>query len=158
MEGRSANLDEQEIWFHHLGVSVRDIDGSIDWWQRMLGFTLERRYVLESIPAEIAMMANGALHVELLCKPGSRPADAERRVPDDDLQTCGNKHIALSVANVRAMVEVLKAKGVDVVWVKDLPNGRSASFIRDNEGNLIELVQFPKVAQSVAIVPPVTGA
>lgn len=143
----------QEIWFHHLGVSVRDMSGSIDWWQRMLGFTLERRYWLDSIPAEIAMLANGALHVELLCRPDVKPADAERRVPDDDLRTCGNKHIALSVRDVRAMVEVLRHKGVDVVWVKDLPNGRSASFIRDYEGNLIELVQFPRVAEPVAVVP-----
>lgn len=146
-------MSGQEIWFHHVGVSVADMDGSVDWWQRMLGFTLQRRYVLESIPAEIAMLANGALHVELLRVTEPRPADTERRVPDDDLRTCGNKHIALSVADVRAMVETLRAKGVDVVWVKDLPNGRSASFIRDNEGNLIELVQFPKVSEGLAVVP-----
>ncbi|MGE4432167.1 MAG: VOC family protein [Sphingobium sp.] len=146
-------MDNQEIWFHHLGVSVRDMDGSIGWWRRMLGFTLERRYWLDSIPAEIAMLANGALHVELLCRPDSKPADAERRVPDDDLRTCGNKHMALSVADVRGMVEALQAKGVDLVWVKDLPNGCSAAFIRDNEGNLIELVEFPKVADPVAVVP-----
>lgn len=142
-----------EFWFHHVGVSVADMDGSIDWWQRMLGFSLQRRYRLESIPAEIAVLANGAVHVELLSVPNARPASIERHVPDDDLQTCGNKHIALSVENVRATVDLLRGRGVDIVWVKDLPNGRSASFIRDNEGNLIELVQFPKVDDCVAVMP-----
>lgn len=145
----------QEIWFHHVGVSVADMDASIDWWRHMLGFALQRRYWLESIPAEIAILANGALHVELLSVPDPKPADRERRVPDDDLKTCGNKHIALSVGDVWALVDVLRAKGADIVWVKDLPNGRAASFIRDNEGNLIELVQFPKVDDPAAQVPEV---
>lgn len=146
-------MSGQELWFHHVGVSVADMDAAIDWWQRMLGFTLQRRYVLDSIPAEIAMLANGALHVELLRVAAPKAASTERHVPDDDLRTCGNKHVAFSVADVRAMVETLRGKGVDVVWVKDLPNGRAASFIRDNEGNLIELVQFPKVDEGLAVVP-----
>lgn len=142
----------QELWFHHVGVSVADMDASIAWWERMLGFTLQRRYELASIPAEIAVLGNGALHVELLKVPAPRPADTERRVPDDDLQTCGNKHVAFSVADVRGLVETLRARGADIVWIKDLPNGRAASFIRDNEGNLIEFVQFPKVEPPLATI------
>lgn len=146
-------MDGQELWFHHVGVSVSDMDASIQWWEAMLGFTLQRRYVLESIPAEIAMLANGALHVELLRVPHPKAADAERHVPDDDLRTCGNKHVAFSVADVGAFIEMLRARGVDIVWLKHLPNGRAASFIRDNEGNLIEIVQFPKVPDARAVVP-----
>lgn len=138
-------MADQELWFHHVGVSVADLDASIAWWETVLRFKLERRYTLATIPAEIAVLSNGALHVELLKVPAPRAADAERRIPDDDLQTCGNKHVAFSVENVRAFVETLKARGADIVWIKDLPNGRSASFIRDNEGNLIEFVQWPKV-------------
>jgi catechol 2,3-dioxygenase-like lactoylglutathione lyase family enzyme len=151
--GDGGGMTSQEFWFHHVGVSVADMDGSIDWWQRMLGFSLLRRYWLDSIPAEIAMLANGAVHVELLCSPDARPASPERRVPDDDLKTCGNKHVAFSVADVRGLAERLRARGVDVVWIKDLPGGRSAAFIRDNEDNLIELVQFPKVDAPEAFVP-----
>ena len=131
----------QELWFHHVGVSVADLDASIAWWERILGFRVERRYTLATIPAEIAVLSNGSLHVELLKVPSPKPADTERRVPYDDLQTCGNKHVAFSVENVRAFVEILRERGADIVWIKDLPNGRSASFIRDNEGNLIEFVQ-----------------
>lgn len=142
-----------EVWFHHVGVSVADMDGSIAWWRDMLGFQPLRRYHLASIPAEIAILANGALHVELLCRPDAKPADAQRRIPDDDLKTLGNKHVAFSVGNVRAVIDRLCAKGVDLVWIKDFPDGRAAAFIRDNEGNLIEFVQWPKVEDPRAFLP-----
>jgi len=142
-----------EFWFHHVGVSVADIDAALVWWEEMLGFTLERRYWLEAIPAEIAMIRNGALHVELFQVPDPKRKSPERSVPDDDVQTVGNKHVAFSVADVRATVDRLRAKGADIVWVKDLPNGRAAAFIRDNEGNLIEFVQWPKVADPTARLP-----
>lgn len=141
-----------EIWFHHAGISVADLDASIDWWRRVLGFRLLRRYMLASIPAEIAMLANGPLNIELLKVPRPAPADPARKEPDADLQTCGNKHVCFSVADVRGVVEILRRRGADIVWVRDLPNGRVASFIRDNEGNLIELVEFPKVSDEHAYI------
>jgi len=142
-----------ELWFHHVGVSVADMDAAIAWWREMLGFEPLRRYHLASIPAEIAMLGNGALHVELLHRPDARPADPERREPDDDLKTLGNKHIAFSVEDVRGVIAMLREKGVDVVWLKEFPDGRAASFIRDNEGNLIEFVQWPKVDEPRALLP-----
>lgn len=145
-------MPDQQFWFHHVGVSVADMDGSIAWWEDILGFTLERRYVLANIPAEIAMLANGPLHVELLKVPAPKPAAAERHVPDDDLQTCGNKHVAFSVADVRAFIAEISGRGAEVVWLKELSNGRAASFIRDNEGNLIEFVQFPRIDEAVATI------
>ncbi|WP_068086394.1 VOC family protein [Novosphingobium rosa] len=146
-------MEKRELWFHHVGVSVADMDGAIAWWREMLGFDLMRRYHLASIPAEIAILGNGALHVELLCRPDARPADPERRIPDDDLKTLGNKHVAFSVADVRGVIARLREKGVDVVWLKEFPDGRAASFIRDNEGNLIEFVQWAKVEPAKAFLP-----
>jgi catechol 2,3-dioxygenase-like lactoylglutathione lyase family enzyme len=119
----------------------------------MLGFTLERRYRLEAIPAEIAMIRNGALHVELFQVPDPQPKSPERSVPDDDVRTVGNKHVAFSVVDVRTTLEGLRAKGADIVWLKELSNGRAAAFIRDNEGNLIEFVQWPKVGDPTAVLP-----
>jgi methylmalonyl-CoA/ethylmalonyl-CoA epimerase len=145
-------MPAQQFRFHHVGVSVADMDASIAWWERILGFTLERRYMLATIPAEIAMLANGPLHVELLKVPAPKAAAAERHMPDDDLQTCGNKHVAFSVEDVRAFIAEISGRGADVVWLKELPNGRAASFIRDNEGNLIEFVQFPGVDEEVAAI------
>jgi len=142
----------QELWSHHVGIAVANMDASIGWWRDVLGFALLRRYHIESIPAEVAVLGNGALHIELLCRPDARPADAERRIPDDDLKTRGTKHVAFSVEDVRGFIATIAARGADVVWLKEFPDGRAASFIRDNEGNLIEFVQWPKVADPRAAI------
>ena len=145
-------MAEQELWFHHLGVSVADLGASIAWWQDMLGFELLRRYAIESIPAEVAVLGNGALHVELLSVAGATPADPARRVPDEDLRTLGNKHVAFCVGDVRGFIATIGARGADIVWLREFSDGRAASFVRDNEGNLIEFVQWPKVASPRAAI------
>ncbi len=147
-------MDKLEFWYHHSGISVFDMDASIAWWQKMLDFQLERRYILEHIPAEIACLSNGPLTIELLKFPRPVLADPTRHTPDDDLKTCGNKHTAFSVHDVKKFTDQLRRRGVDVVWVKELANGRAAGFIRDNEGNLIEFVQFPKPAHQIACIYP----
>lgn len=141
-----------EFWYHHVGVSVADMDGSIDWYDRVLGFKLERRNHVASIPAEIAILRNGDMHVELLKVPNPAPAAVERQTPDDDLQTCGNKHISFSCADVHSVVAVLRERGADIVWVKDQGNGRVNTFLRDFEGNLIEFLQYPKVEDPRAVL------
>jgi methylmalonyl-CoA/ethylmalonyl-CoA epimerase len=98
--------------------------------------------------AEIAILRNGPLHIELIRVLKPKQASIERSIPDTDIKTCGHKHIALSVEDARKFVSVLAQRGADVVWIRDLPQGRTAAFIRDNELNLIEIVQFSKIVNS----------
>jgi methylmalonyl-CoA/ethylmalonyl-CoA epimerase len=142
-------MAELEFWYHHVGVSVPDMDAAIAWYDRVLGFKLERRFMIGSIPAEIAILKHGALHVELF-KPGDpRPLPPERREPDLDARTHGNKHVAFSVSDVDAFADELRRRGADIVWVKHFPDGRANIFIRDNSGNLIEFLQMPKESQFI---------
>lgn len=128
--------------FHHGGISVPDLDAAIEWYGRVLGFTLERRFPIPTIPAQVAMIANGDLRLELFEVPGAAPLPDERRIPDRDVHTHGNKHVAFVAEDVVALYEELKARGADLVWLKVMPHG-SACFIRDLAGNLIEFVQGP---------------
>lgn len=129
-----------EFWHHHGGVSVPDLEASIRWYRDMLGFELERRFPIPSIPAEVAMLRNGPLHMELFQVPGAKLLPEERRTPDTDLCTHGNKHVSFAVTDVRPFAEELRRRGVDIVWVREMAHG-SNIFIRDNSGNLIEFVQ-----------------
>lgn len=131
--------------YHHVGVSVPDLDAAIDWYGRVLGFRLLRRLRIESIPAEAAVLGNGSLHVELFAVDGAQPLPAERREPDLDLRTHGNKHVAFAVEDVEAFAAELRRRGADIVWVRKLPFGTNA-FIRDVAGNLIEFVQQANAA------------
>ncbi|MDF7776080.1 VOC family protein [Sphingomonas sp. AOB5] len=133
---------EMNFWYHHGGVSVADLDASIAWYRDVLGFELDKRFHVPTIPADIAMMRNGDLYFELFEVPGSKALPHDRRVPDDDLQTQGNKHVAFVVQDAAAFAAEIESRGADIVWVKKMPHGSNA-FIRDNSGNLIEFVEEP---------------
>jgi methylmalonyl-CoA/ethylmalonyl-CoA epimerase len=138
-----------EFWHHHGGVSVPDLDAAIAWWRTVLGFEVEARFPIPAIPAEVAMLVNGPLHIELFQVAGAKPLPAERRQPDTDVYTHGNKHVSFAVESVRDFAEELKRRGADIVWVKEMKHG-SNIFIRDNAGNLIEFVQSSKPTATVS--------
>ena len=137
-------MSQFEFWHHHLGVSVPDLEASIDWYGRVLGFELVRRQRIETIPAEVAILKHGAMHIELFQAAGAKSLPPERREPDSDVRTHGNKHIAFGVADVDAFAQELRRRGADVVWVKHFPHGGANIFIRDNAGNLIEFLEAPQ--------------
>jgi methylmalonyl-CoA/ethylmalonyl-CoA epimerase len=139
-----------EFWHHHVGVSVPDLEASIDWYQRVLGFRLARRIRIDTIPADVAILKHGALHIELFQAQGARPLPPERREPDADVRTHGNKHVAFAVADVDAFAAELRRRGADLVWVKHFEHGGANIFIRDNAGNLIEFLQAPLDPQLTA--------
>jgi methylmalonyl-CoA/ethylmalonyl-CoA epimerase len=141
-----------EFWHHHAGVSVPDLEEAIAWWRKVLGFEVAKRFPIPAIPAEVAMLQNGPLHVELFHVPGAKPLPEERRTPDRDLHTHGNKHVAFGVHNVREFAAELTRRGADIVWVREMPHG-SNIFIRDNAGNLIEFVEEPKSDAGSALLP-----
>ena len=107
----------------------------------MLGFELERRIVIESIPANVAVLKNGNLRMELFEATGGKAPSEERSIPDQDIKTWGNKHVSFAVDDVIVVGEELKRRGADIVWIKKLPFGGANIFLRDNAGNLIEFVQ-----------------
>jgi methylmalonyl-CoA/ethylmalonyl-CoA epimerase len=138
-----------EFWHHHGGVSVPNLDEAIAWWEKVLGFEVAKRFAIPTIPAQVAMLCNGPLHIELFEVPGAKPLPPERRLPDTDVHTHGNKHVAFAVNDVREFAAELRRRGADIVWVKEMAHG-SNIFIRDNAGNLIEFVQEQKSSDASA--------
>ena len=137
-----------EFWHHHGGVSVPDLDAAIVWWRTVLGFEVAERFPIPAIPADVAMLVNGPLHIELFQVAGAKPLPDERRQPDTDVYTHGNKHVSFAVDNVREFAAELRRRGADIVWIKEMKHG-SNIFIRDNAGNLIEFVQSTKPTETV---------
>lgn len=128
---------------HHGAISVADMEETLDWYQRVLGFALERRFFIPSIPADTAIIRNGDLRMEVFCVPGAAPLPEDRRVPDSDNRTIGNKHVAFQIAGrTEDFCAELERRGADIVWMKRMPHG-AGLFIRDNSGNLIEFVEEP---------------
>ena len=141
--GPSNSTHPFELKFHHAGISVPNLDSSIAWYSEMLGFELVKKDYLPPAKAKLAFLRRGDLRVELFEVDGAAPLPEDRRDPDKDVGTHGNKHFCFAVKNVRATVEELKRRGVDIVFVKDVNPTMTVSYIRDNAGNLIELAQQP---------------
>ncbi|MBK8629139.1 MAG: VOC family protein [Sphingomonadales bacterium] len=126
--------------FHHGGVSVPSLDDAIDWYGRVLGFELERRFYIEAAKSHAAMVCKGALRFELFEVEGAAALPEDRRHPPSDLRTHGNKHVAFRVDDLEAFLEEVEAKGADVAFVVREAFGKGC-FLRDCAGNLIEFVE-----------------
>jgi methylmalonyl-CoA/ethylmalonyl-CoA epimerase len=144
---------KSEFWHHHGGISVPDLETAIAWWRKVLGFEVERRFPIPSIPAQVVILKNGPLHIELFEVEGAKSLPDERREPDTDVYTHGNKHVSFAVESVREFAEQLKVRGADIVWVKQMEQGANI-FIRDNAGNLVEFVESAKPAHGYAELSP----
>jgi methylmalonyl-CoA/ethylmalonyl-CoA epimerase len=88
------------------------------------------------------MIRRGALRMELFEVEDGKPLPEERRVPDRDLQTHGNKHVCFGIQSVDEAERELRAKGVDIVFVGRVMQPPNI-FMRDNSGNLIEFIEQP---------------
>lgn len=128
--------------FHHGGVSVPSLDEAVEWYGRVLGFVEERRFAIPPAKAKVAFIRQGPLRFELFEVEGAAPLPADRRVPDLDLKTNGNKHVAFRVDDLDAFLAEMESKKADIALVVRQEFG-SGCFIRDCAGNLIEFVEEP---------------
>ena len=131
-----------EFTFHHGGVSVPSLDEAIEWYGRVLGFEMEKRFYIEAARSHTAMVRKGPLRFEIFEVEGAVPLPEDRRSVPRDLKTHGNKHVAFRVEDLDAFLAEMEQKGADVAFVVREAFGRGC-FIRDCAGNLIEFVEEP---------------
>jgi methylmalonyl-CoA/ethylmalonyl-CoA epimerase len=132
-----------EVLPHHFGMSVSDLDAAIDWFDRVLGFELDRKEdFLAAHGVHIAFIKNGDFYVELFQHDRAQPASPERGVPNEDIRTLGNKHMCFRVPDMGAMLERLQANEVLLVLGPFEAPGSVACFIHGPDGALIELIQL----------------
>ena len=129
-----------DFTFHHGGVSVPSLEQAIDWYGRVLGFEVEKRFHIAAANCDAAMVRKGPLRFELFEVAGAAPLPEERRHPPSDLKTHGTKHLAFRVADIDEFLAEMEAKQVDIAFVVKEAFGRGC-FIRDCAGNLIEFVE-----------------
>lgn len=127
---------------HHGGISVPNLDEAIAWYVKMLDFELESRAFIEQIPAHIAFIRSADYRIELFELEHAQPLPSDRREPHLDLLTHGHKHLCFAVQDAPAAFAELREKGADIVF-ENVIGGTPMGFLRDNSGNLLELIQYP---------------
>ena len=115
----------------HIGVFVKDIDKSIDFYKR-LGFTLDKT---ESIHIRLAFLSAGTCLVELV-----EQKDMAARVPGTV------DHFAMEVDDINAAIERAKANGIDIdastVSFVDILGGVKNVFFEGPDGEKLEFFEY----------------
>ena len=137
----------------HIGLCVRDLDRSLRFYRDLLGFRFEHELQVAGEPTDTLLRLHDTdLHAVYLTRDGvriellhyARPPLVER--PERVMNELGLTHLSFRVADIAATLAALRAAGVAVLedtMLRFPEVGAAACFVRDPDGQLIELVQSP---------------
>ena len=121
--------------FLHTRIRVGDLDRSIAWYEKHLGFVVKSR--TDQSPA-----GNHIAHLEL---PGNEHTleltwseDYQLNVPEDLM------HIAIGVPDIIDLCDQLERDGIEIWpdgWREKFPSGSKMAFIDDPDGYEIEILE-----------------
>lgn len=132
-----------QIRAEHVMISTGDYAGTIAWYGEKLGFKVVHAWTVPEFPGvELAYVELNGFVIEIV---GTPDAFQEKATPPDlatALSDRGFGHLAFLAADVDAVADELKRRGVEIVVPPtSFPDpGRRLIFIRDNNGNLIEFL------------------
>jgi catechol 2,3-dioxygenase-like lactoylglutathione lyase family enzyme len=132
------------IRFNHVSISVADLDAQVDWYRRALGFgEVIERYELPEPPVRTAVLqAAPGVRIEMIERNGSERT-GDYRDPLDMTRSQGYGHWAVDVDDLDAAFTWLLDAGASEVWAPAdaVAPGARFAYVKDPEGNLIELIQ-----------------
>jgi catechol 2,3-dioxygenase-like lactoylglutathione lyase family enzyme len=126
----------------HVGITVTqdDLDATIAWYSRKLGFTVDQRF--ESHGTQFVYLTAGDVKIELLAGASHRGG-----APADNVLTSMDPsrlhHFCLAVADLDAAVSRLRERDVlPVGGPMEIPEiSQRIAFVTDNVGTIIELAE-----------------
>ena len=136
----------QTSGIHHLGLAVTDLDEAIASYSKLFGGVLEHRDTVPDQGVEAASVLVGSDRIELLAPLGEDTPVGRflaKRGP-------GVHHVAYEVADVRAALVDLAARGVELIH--DAPRiglfGLQVAFVHPDavHGVLTEVVSVARVS------------
>ena len=128
----------------HTGISVYNMEESIEWYKKELGFELvEGPFYAPPLDAKLAFIEWNGYQIELFEYSSPKKIPDERLLPNTDLQTVGTKHVAFAIDSMDDIRERFQADGVEIVHEVSMGEDK-VMFIHDCNGVLIELIQKPE--------------
>ena len=131
---------------HHVGITVADLDRAVDFYTETFDLDLRAEFAVggdafaeavavEGASAEFAHLDAGGATVELVSyDPAGDAAD------DPELNRPGATHLGLSVDDVAAFYAALDDDVETLSPPRTTESGTTVLFVRDPEGNLIEVL------------------
>lgn len=134
---------------HHYGVTVSDLDESLEFYRDTLGleevdrlnFASEEfgKFVgVENVDVDLVFLDAGGCAVELLQYNAPSGGDANDGVSNNDV---GAAHFCLEVDDIQSVFEDLRSEGVEFINPpQTLDGGIQAAYMYDPDGNVVELI------------------
>ena len=126
---------QQITRINHVGLRVRDLDISRTFYEK-LGF----KFIVGPVgPEPVAVMEHPAgIDINFILNT-SENASTTNILSDEPIKHTGYTHVALEITEVEPVLEQLKSNDITITEVVELPDGRVFFFIRDPDGNVVEL-------------------
>jgi methylmalonyl-CoA epimerase len=125
----------------HVGLAVRDIDATVDWYRTAFGATVAHRERIESDGVDEALIKVADSYVQIL----TPYADTSPLAKYMERNGEGIHHVGYRVADCAAVLEHVKASGARVVdeHPRTGSRGTTVAFLHPKStfGALIELVE-----------------
>src|SRR2546429_6124195 len=141
----------------HTGITVSNLERSLEFWQNVLGFEFSHRaHQTSEMASEITGVAGAEIRLAVVKVPGGHkielleylaPPERKRHV---DLRPCdvGSVHVARIVDDLDAILNAINAAGWKAAGkpqtLQSGPNaGKRVVYVRDPDGTTIEFMQAP---------------
>lgn len=124
----------------HVGISVTNMEVSLEWYKKNLGFVCTKDDYVPPLKSRICFIEKDGFELELFQYDEPKPIPEDRKTPNTDLQTVGTKHVAFLTDDMKALKEGFVANGVDIAHEVSM-EGNAVMFVRDPDGVLIEFIQ-----------------
>jgi catechol 2,3-dioxygenase-like lactoylglutathione lyase family enzyme len=132
------------IRFDHVSISVSDLNAQVAWYRHALGFAeVVEQYELPEPPVRTAVLqAASGIRIEMIERGGSGRT-GEYSDPLDITRSQGYGHWAVDVDDLDVAFAWLLDAGASEVWppADAVAPGARFAYVKDPEGNLIELIQ-----------------
>lgn len=133
--------DSPALHLHHGCLSVSDLDRSIEFYSRVLGFEQESRRALPNGVMEIAFLRRGSDRLELVCHADSLPLPEFASESMSDFQVVGTKHLSFGTEDAFGLHAFLAKQDVSgLTEVFDNNPTYYYFFFRDPDGIGLEVV------------------
>jgi catechol 2,3-dioxygenase-like lactoylglutathione lyase family enzyme len=141
----------------HTGITVSNLERSLEFWQNVLGFEFSHRaHQTSEMASEITGVSGAEIKIAVVKAPGGHKIELlEYLAPPDrkhvDLRPCdvGSVHVALTVDDLESVLQKIAASGWKAAGkpqtLQSGPNaGKRVVYVRDPDGTTIELMESPR--------------
>lgn len=120
--------------FHHVAFTVDDLEESLDFYTKKLGFEVAGRFENEEADAEFGFVEKNDIRIELW-------DFTDQKEPEhglDELEVRGARHLAIGVDSLQQKVSELEEKGLEFTEIKETATGEYYAFTADPSGIPLE--------------------